>query len=113
MEDLVKGVTGVDMPRYYRPPSGGYSEAQLKMADAFGFKTIFWSVAYRDWDPNDQPSREKAMNYLTTRIHPGAIILMHAVSKTNAEIMDELLTTWESRGYTFKTLDELPEGLTQ
>ncbi len=113
VEDLVKGVTGVDMPRYYRPPSGGYSEAQLKMADAFGFKTIFWSVAYRDWDPNDQPSREKAMNYLTTRIHPGAIILMHAVSKTNAEIMDELLTTWESMGYTFKTLDELPEGLTQ
>ncbi len=111
VEDRVKAVTGTDMPRYYRPPAGQYSEAQLRMADAMGFKTVFWSVAYKDWDTSAQPSHEKAMNYLTTRIHPGAIILLHAVSKTNAEIMDQLLTTWEQMGYTFRTLDELPEGL--
>ena len=105
---MVKGVTGTDMPRYYRPPSGGYSEAQLKMADALGYRTVFWSVAYRDWDPADQPSHEKAWNYLTTRIHPGAIILLHATSRTNAEILDALLTEWENMGYTFRTLDELP-----
>ena len=112
VEERVKAVTGTDMPRYYRPPAGAYSEAQLKMADAMGFKTIFWSVAYKDWDTKAQPSHEKAMNYLTTRIHPGAIILLHAVSRTNAEIMDALLSRWEEMGYTFKTLDELPEGLT-
>ena len=95
------------MPRYYRPPAGAYSEAQLRMADALGFRTIFWSVAYKDWDTSAQPTHERAMNYLTTRIHPGAIILLHAVSKTNAEILDELLTTWEGMGYTFRTLDDL------
>ena len=113
VEDNVKAITGVDMPRYYRPPSGGYSEAHLRMADAMGFKTIFWSVAYKDWDTDAQPSQEYAMNYLTTRIHPGAIILLHAVSSTNAAIMDRLLTTWEQMGYTFRTLDELPEGLSE
>ena len=113
VEENVKAITGVDMPRYYRPPSGGYSEAHLRMADAMGFKTIFWSVAYKDWDTDAQPSQEYAMNYLTTRIHPGAIILLHAVSSTNAAIMDRLLTAWEQMGYTFRTLDELPEGLTE
>ena len=76
------------------------------------FSTVFWSVAYKDWDVNAQPTHERAMSYLTTRIHPGAIILLHAVSKTNAEIMDQLLTTWEQMGYSFRTLDELPLGLT-
>ena len=113
VEDRVKAITGKDMPRYYRPPAGAYSEAQLRMADAMGFRTVFWSVAYKDWDTKAQPTHEKAMNYLTTRIHPGAIILLHAVSKTNAEIMDQLLTTWEQMGYTFKTLDELPDGLSE
>lgn len=107
VEDMVKAVTGADMPRYYRPPAGAYSEAQLRMADALGFRTVFWSVAYKDWDTSAQPTHERAMNYLTTRIHPGAIILLHAVSKTNAEILDELLTTWEEMGYTFRTLDDL------
>lgn len=107
VEDMVKAVTGADMPRYYRPPAGAYSEAQLRMADALGFRTVFWSVAYKDWDTSAQPTHERAMNYLTTRIHPGAIILLHAVSKTNAEVLDELLTTWEGMGYTFRTLDDL------
>ena len=112
VEDRVKAITGTDMPRYYRPPAGAYSEAQLRMADAMGYKTIFWSVAYKDWDTKAQPTHEKAMNYLTTRIHPGAIILLHAVSKTNTEILDQLLTRWKEMGYTFKTLDDLPETLT-
>ena len=113
VEDLVKEITGTDMPRYYRPPAGAYSEAQLRMADAMGFRTVFWSVAYKDWDTKAQPTHEKAMNYLMTRIHPGAIILLHCVSKTNAEILDEVLTRWEEMGYTFRTLDELPDGLTE
>lgn len=112
VEDRVKAITGTDMPRYYRPPAGAYSEAQLRMADAMGYKTIFWSVAYKDWDTKAQPTHEKAMNYLTTRIHPGAIILLHAVSKTNTEILDQLLTRWKEMGYTFRTLDDLPETLT-
>ncbi len=112
VEDRVKAITGQDMPRYYRPPAGAFSDTQLRMAQALGFSTIFWSVAYKDWDTKAQPTHERAMNYLTTRIHPGAIILLHAVSRTNAEIMDQLLTTWEQMGYSFKTLDELPLGLT-
>lgn len=60
-----------------------------------------------DWIEDEQPSKEEAFDKLLTRIHPGAIVLLHSTSKTNAEILDELLTKWEEMGYTFKSLDQL------
>ena len=112
VEERVQAITGKEMPRYYRPPAGAFSDTTLRMAGALGYSTVFWSVAYRDWDAQNQPTHENAMKYLTSRIHPGAIILLHAVSRTNTEILDRLLTTWEGMGYSFRTLDELPVGLT-
>ena len=108
LEEEYKSVTGKEMLKYYRPPQGKYSEANLKMAKDLGYRTIFWSLAYVDWYESDQPTKEEAFNKLIPRVHPGAIVLLHSTSKTNAEILDELLTKWEKMGYKFKSITELP-----
>lgn len=110
VEEQYEALTGHPMIRYYRPPEGKSSQAQLMLARAMGYKTMLWSVAYKDYDEKAQPSRESALATLNKRIHPGAIVLLHATSSTNAAILDELLTGWEIAGYTFKSLDELPEN---
>lgn len=107
LEALYKEITGKDMEKYYRPPQGIYSEKNLKMAQELGYKTVFWSLAYVDWLQDDQPTREQALKKLLPRMHPGAVLLLHSTSQTNAEILDELLTTWESEGYRFASIAEL------
>ena len=107
LETLFKEVTGEEMSRCYRPPQGIYSEENLKMAKELGYRTFFWSLAYVDWYQDNQPTKEEAFSRLLPRIHPGAIVLLHNTSATNAEILDELLTKWEEMGYTFHSLDEL------
>ena len=86
---------------------GKYSETNLQMAKDLGYSTFFWSLAYVDWNVDAQPSHEEAFSKLTGRIHPGAVVLLHNTSKTNGEILDELLTKWEEMGYTFGKLEEL------
>ena len=73
-----------------------------------GYRTVFWSLAYVDWYTDNQPSAEEAFSKLIPRIHDGAIVLLHSTSRTNAEILDELLKRWEDMGYHFASLDELP-----
>ncbi len=107
LEALYKEVTGKEMKKYYRPPQGNYSEANLKMAQELGYRTVFWSLAYVDWNNDSQPTAEQAYSKLLPRIHNGAVVLLHSTSKTNAEILDDLLTKWEEMGYTFGTVDEL------
>lgn len=107
LEKLYQEVTGENMPLYYRPPQGKYSTSNLQMASDMGYHTFFWSLAYVDWYEDKQPSKEEAFDKLLTRIHPGAIVLLHSTSATNAAILDELLTEWENMGYTFRSLDEL------
>ena len=107
VEEEYKKITGQEMTKYYRPPQGKYSETNLQMAKEMGYKTFFWSLAYVDWYENDQPTKEQAFEKLLGRIHPGAIVLLHSTSKTNGEILDELLTKWEEMGYTFKPLSEI------
>lgn len=107
LETLYKEITGKTMTRFYRPPQGKYSTHSLQLAQAAGYKTFFWSLAYVDWNTDSQPSHEEAFDKLLSRIHPGAIVLLHNTSKTNGEILDELLTKWEKMGYTFKSLEEL------
>ncbi len=109
LETLYEGTIGESMKKYYRPPQGKYSENNLQIAKELGYKTFFWSLAYVDWDPDNQPTHEQALDKLLKRVHPGAIVLLHNTSKTNGEILDEVLTKWEDMGYTFKSLDELPE----
>lgn len=107
LENLYQQTTGQSMKKYYRPPQGKYSESNLVMAQELGYTTFFWSLAYVDWYEDKQPSHEEAFKKLLGRIHPGAIVLLHSTSKTNGEILDELLTKWEEMGYRFGSLDEL------
>ncbi len=107
MEKKYQEITGLEMQKFYRPPQGKYSESNLKMAQELGYQTVFWSLAYVDWYVDQQPTQEEAYAKLLPRIHPGAVVLLHSTSKTNAEILDDLLTKWEQEGYTFGTLNEL------
>lgn len=107
VEAAYQSLTGEEMPRYYRPPQGKYSQTDLKMAQQLGYHTFFWSLAYVDWYENDQPTKEEAFKKLTGRIHPGAIVLLHSTSATNAQILDELLTRWEEMGYRIRPLSDL------
>ena len=107
LEALYKETTGQEMPKYYRPPQGIYSEENLKMAKELGYKTVFWSLAYVDWNNDAQPTAETAFSRLLPRTHNGAVVLLHSTSATNAEILDELLTKWKDMGYRFATMEEL------
>ena len=107
LEKLFTEVTGKELPKYYRPPQGIYSEENLKMAKELGYQTVFWSLAYKDWDNNKQPGAEYALGKLIPRTHNGAVILLHSTSQTNAEVLDELLNQWKSLGYRFETIDKL------
>ena len=107
VEELYKETTGKDMVKFYRPPQGKYSTQNLKMAQELGYKTFFWSLAYVDWNQDQQPTQEEAFDKLLNRVHPGAIVLLHTTSSTNGQIMDELLQKWEDMGYTFHSLEEL------
>ena len=107
LENLYREITGAELAKFYRPPQGIYDEASLKTARELGYKTVFWSLAYADWDNNAQPTARQALDKLLPRTHNGAVVLLHSTSQTNAQVLDELLTTWEEMGYRFGTLEEL------
>ena len=107
MEALYEEVTGQTLPKFYRPPQGLYSEENLKQAQSLGYQTVFWSLAYADWDNANQPEADAAVEKLLARTHDGAVILLHATSKTNAEILDRMIGKWQEMGYRFAPLTEL------
>ena len=93
--------TGRPLTKLYRPPGGKTSEPQLEYAKKLGYTTVFWSLAYVDWQQETQPSREYALGKLYPRMHEGAILLLHSTSATNASILDELIEHWQAEGYLF------------
>ena len=107
LEQLYQQTVGQPMAKYYRPPQGIYSEENLRQAKELGYRTVFWSLAYVDWKNDDQPTAQTAFNKLLPRTHPGAVVLLHSTSKTNAAILDELLAKWEEQGYRFAPISEL------
>jgi peptidoglycan-N-acetylmuramic acid deacetylase len=108
VEEAYENITGKKMAKYFRPPMGKYSELSLDYTQKYEYKSIFWSFAYMDWIASKQPSHETAKKRIMQRTHNGGIMLLHAVSKTNAEILDDVITQWEADGYALKSLDELP-----
>ena len=112
VENLFEQITGTPITKFYRPPQGKYNIENLKMAQELGYHTFFWSLAYVDWSQDKQPTKDEAFGKLLKRIHPGAIVLLHSTSSTNAQILDELLTKWEEMGYTIKPLTELAGAAT-
>ena len=107
LETLYNKLTGREMAKFFRPPEGSFTESSLKTAASLGYKTVFWSLAYADWDNSRQPDPEKALELLLKRVHNGAVILLHPTSSTNAAILDRFLAELEERGYSFGSLDEL------
>lgn len=95
---------------YFRFPSGEHSECALELVTAIGFKSVFWSAAYADWDTSTQKGAEYAFSTVTSRFHPGAVILLHAVSRDNAEALGSIIDEARNQGYTFRTLDEYDFG---
>lgn len=106
LNDLVKDIYGINM-QYMRPPEGEYSERLLSVANDLGFKTVFWSFAYKDWDVKQQKGAEYAFSQITDYLHDGSIILLHAVSKDNADVLDKVINYAREQGYEFRSLDEL------
>ena len=107
LEALYKEHTGFEMPKYYRPPEGTFSRENLVCANENGYKTIFWSFAYPDWDNNRQMSTEKAQQIILDNIHNGEVMLLHPTSSTNAAILQDVIRALKEQGYRFGTLDEL------
>jgi len=107
LEEIYTKETGNIMSKYFRFPEGKYSAEALKNISDLGYKTVFWSFAYEDWDNNNQPSEQYAIKKIIENTHCGAIILLHPNSKTNKNILPTLIKLWKSQGYQFGTLDEL------
>ncbi len=107
LEKIYEEKTGMTMSKYFRFPEGRYNEESLKIINDMGYKSIFWSFGYDDWDNNKQPCPQKAMEKILNNTHNGEVILLHPTSETNAIILSDLIDEWRSMGYTFGTLDDL------
>lgn len=108
LEEVIKETAGVSCAKFYRPPEGRFSRENLQYATELGYKTVFWSFAYADWDNQRQPSPDEALKRILGNAHPGEIMLLHPTSKTNADILDRALTELKNEGYRFASLSELP-----
>ena len=107
LEQVCREQTGRELARYYRPPEGSFSEQNLKQAQEMGYKTVFWSFAYADWDNAKQMSEEAAKQKILDNVHAGEVMLLHPTSATNAAILGEVIDECRAMGYRFGTLDEL------
>lgn len=107
LEDEYEKSTGCKLAKYYRPPEGRFSEDNLKALSDAGYKTIFWSFAYADWNNDSQLDKNSALKKLCDNLHNGEIMLLHPTSSTNAEILSDFIKYAKSEGFRFASLDEL------
>ncbi|WP_407921104.1 delta-lactam-biosynthetic de-N-acetylase [Brevibacillus migulae] len=107
VKEQVAQVTGQQQMRYLRPPRGIFSDRTLAASKALGYTHVFWSVAYNDWNINAQKGWKYAHDKVMAQLHPGAVILLHAVSKDNADAMGQIIDDARKQGYEFKSLDEM------
>ena len=92
--------------KYIRPPMGEFSERTLVATNNLGYKSVMWSFAYKDWEENNQPSEQDAIKMITENFHSGEIMLLHGNSKTNTNILAEIIKQAREQGYEFYSLDE-------
>ena len=107
LSDKYVNLTGQEMDPFLRPPSGKYSEKSLYLTRKLGYRTIFWSMAYKDWETDNQPGKQAAYDHVMSNYHNGAIILLHAVSESNTQALDDILKDLKALGYRFGSLYEL------
>ena len=107
LADLYRETTGFEMDKFFRPPEGSYNRETVETALSLGYKTVFWSVAYADWDNNNQKDAASSLSLLLSRTHNGAVVLLHPTSATNAAILKDYIRTLKNEGYTFGSLEEI------
>jgi len=107
VEEEFKTITGQDISKFFRPPMGKYSKKSLERTKSLGYKTIFWSFAYKDWLVDNQPDEATAIKRITEGAHPGCIMLLHSVSTTNTKVLKTVIQNLKADGYEFKSLNEL------
>ncbi|MCM3618670.1 delta-lactam-biosynthetic de-N-acetylase [Sutcliffiella horikoshii] len=107
IKDEYKKITGLENMTYMRPPRGTFSDRSLALANQMGYQHVFWSLAYVDWNTDQQRGWKYAYDNIMAQIHPGAILLLHSVSKDNADAMERVIEDLQEQGYVFKSLDEL------
>ncbi|OXM13818.1 delta-lactam-biosynthetic de-N-acetylase [Paenibacillus herberti] len=107
VKKAVADLTGVQKMDYLRPPRGIFSDSMLAASASEGYRNIFWSIAYRDWDTSAQRGADYAYQNVTTQLHPGAVILLHSVSSDNAQALGRIIDEAHKQGYTFKSLDQM------
>lgn len=105
LEQKYYNLTGSNLDHFYRPPAGSFDERSLGVVNSLGYKTLFWSLAYKDWTNDNETSY--VLKEITTNIHNGAIILMHTVSEANAKVLDEVILTLKRTGYSFDVPNNL------
>lgn len=113
LENEYTACTGKQMSKYYRPPEGKFSEQNLKDTRSLGYTTVFWSLAYADWDNNRQMSPADAEKKVLDNIHNGAVILLHPTSATNAAILGSIIDKLQKEGYRFESLDNIRQNIAQ
>jgi len=105
LEQKYTELTGAQIAYYLRPPMGNYSPTSLQWAKELGYRTVFWSIAFADWDPNKQPGPDFSHKHVLDNIHPGAVILLHAVSQSDTEALEKIITDLQTQGYVFSTFN--------
>lgn len=107
LEAKYRELTGTEMSKFFRPPEGTFDRELLRRVNAMGYKTVFWSFAYADWDNGAQMSESAALKKILDNLHNGEIMLLHPTGETNAKIMKSLISALKEQGYRFATLDEI------
>jgi len=109
-EKVYKEATGFDMDKFYRPPEGRFNEQNLKWAQELGYTTVFWSLAYADWNNEKQMNPEDALDLIVSRTHNGCVVLLHPTSQTNVEILGDYIDIMKSQGFRFCSLYEFDKA---
>lgn len=107
VKNAVANLTGVQTMTFMRPPRGIFSDRVLEVSKQQGYTNVFWSVAYKDWEVKDQKGWQYAYDKVTAQLHPGAVILLHSISKDNTDALDKIIDEARKQGYEFKSLDKL------
>ncbi|EIT84683.1 delta-lactam-biosynthetic de-N-acetylase [Fictibacillus macauensis ZFHKF-1] len=106
VKDQYEQLTGKKDMKYIRPPRGVFSERSIARSKELGYTHVFWSLAFFDWDVNRQKGWQYAYQSIMKQIHPGSILLLHTVSRDNAEALGKVIDDLKKQGYTFKSLDD-------
>lgn len=107
VDNLLRTQFGYSAP-YFRFPEGACSQSALELVQSIGYRSVFWSSAYADWDANNQKGADYACETVLSRLHPGCVQLLHAVSRDNAEALGRIIDEARAQGYTFRSLEEFP-----